>query len=167
LGSTTGFGAFASFVFDGRLTGAKTFGALIAFGFADAGVFGATGFAFLTALFRVFFATIFLAALTGFAFEIFAPVLARPPVVRAERGLMAVFFGFFMATIGNGVRLLLESTPGISAAQREFDFEAATTLRDQLCSKSSEILLSGSPQNHRIKTNRNLLAKGTFGSRFH
>jgi hypothetical protein len=82
---------------------------------------GSAGVAGLTTTFEDFFAAVFFTAFAGFAFKVFAPVFAR--FFSPESGLVAVFFGFFMATIlAMGARLLFESKLGIWEAQRLFGF---------------------------------------------
>jgi hypothetical protein len=88
---------------------------------------GVEGFAALGAAFGDFFAATFFTTLTDFAFKIFAPAFAPVRFALLGRGLAAVFFGFFMATILATGRLLFESTPGIWEAQRLFDFWTART----------------------------------------
>jgi hypothetical protein len=100
LVSATGFAAIGGLAFALRSLVAVTLCATPDFRFAESACFSGTGSCALSATFRVLFAAVFFAVFTGFAFEIFAPVLARLRVVRAERGLAATaFFGFFMAII--------------------------------------------------------------------
>jgi hypothetical protein len=97
--SGTGSAAAAGLAFTLRLMIAAAFGSGAGFG-NTAGSIGVTRLTATAATLRVFFAAIFFTVFAGFAFEIFAPVLARLRVVRAGRGFAAaVFFGFFMTTI--------------------------------------------------------------------
>jgi len=126
--SATGSAATTGFAFGVRLIPAEAFGSARGFGCDLGAGFDATTFAAFAATLGVFFTAILFEAFPGFGFETFAPVAARLPVVREERSLAAVFFGFFMATIlANGARLLLQTTPGISGAQRLFDFCTASS----------------------------------------